>query len=142
MRSKMDNSVKPKYETPLPIEKYCRWLAALQHGIGSLKDSAQLTVMNPAGRACASDLMVLCERYLGKKISDHRDLILGWNRLRKSRGLKGSWKIRDGCIEGVFGQCVDQKGMPVNDLIVIYDPAVFIDDPVITVFLFVVKMIE
>ena len=54
---------------------------------------------------CTSNLLVLCERYLGKSIDAIEDLVKGWNLLRKDRLLKGEWEFEGNCIRGLFYEC-------------------------------------
>ncbi len=89
----------------IPIDKNRSWTAGLHEGIDKLDQNLKYAIMKPAGKACASDLMLLCEKYLGKKIATLEDLTAGWNMVRDKRGLAGRWKFEGNAIRGVFGEC-------------------------------------
>ena len=61
--------------------------------------------MRPAGEACAKELMALCEKCLGRKISSIEDLVTEWNILRDERNLKGKWVSEGNAVKGIFGEC-------------------------------------
>ncbi len=82
-----------------------RWIAALHGSIDKLDEGLKLSIMNSAGVKCAADLLLLCEKYLGKQINTVDDLISGWNILRDKRNLKGRWEYASDMIRGIFGEC-------------------------------------
>ncbi len=61
--------------------------------------------MRPAGEACASDLLDLCEGRLGEKVESVEDLVAGWNIVREERRLRGKWQIKGPTVTGIFEQC-------------------------------------
>ncbi len=61
--------------------------------------------MKPCGRGCASDILSLCEKYLGRKVGSLEDLIAGWNMIREKGGLTGKWEFERNAIRGVFKEC-------------------------------------
>jgi hypothetical protein len=65
----------------------------------------QRAIMKPAGEACASDLLALCEEYLGYEVRSVEDLVAGWNALREQRNLTGAWAFEGNGLRGVFGEC-------------------------------------
>ncbi|MBI1919584.1 MAG: hypothetical protein HYS23_00740 [Geobacter sp.] len=89
----------------IPVNKSRSWMARLHESIDQLDQTQQQTIMKPAGEACASDLMSLCEKYLGKKVSSVTDLVTGWNILREKRNLKGTWEFEGNGVRGIFGEC-------------------------------------
>lgn len=89
----------------IPISKNNRWVAGLHKSIDKLDHNLKLAVMKPAGKKCASDLLSLCEKYLGKHIDTIEDLVCGWNILRDKRNLIGNWKFEGNNIRGIFGEC-------------------------------------
>lgn len=89
----------------IPINKNRSWIASLHESIGKLDENKKASIMEPAGKACAVDLLLLCERALGKKVSSVEDLVAGWNMVRDKRGLKGGWEFEADGIRGVFGEC-------------------------------------
>jgi len=66
---------------------------------------SKAAIMRPAGVACASDLLSLCEKYLGKKVDSLENLVTGWNLVREGRHLTGRWVIEGSSITGVFSEC-------------------------------------
>jgi len=89
----------------IPINKNRRWVARLHESIGQLDPGQQTTIMKPAGESCASDLISLCEKYLGKEVSCVNDLVTGWNAIRRQRNLKGKWEFEGNGVRGVFSEC-------------------------------------
>jgi hypothetical protein len=89
----------------IPIKKNRSWMARLHDGIDHLDQDLKYAIMKPAGEACASDILLLCERYLGKKVSTVEDIIAGWNIIRDRRNLKGRWVIEGNTLRGIFGEC-------------------------------------
>ena len=89
----------------IPIKKNRSWMARLHEGIGHLDHNLKCSIMKPAGEACASDILSLCEKYLGKKVSTMEDLMAGWNIIRDRRNLKGRWVIEGNTLRGIFGEC-------------------------------------
>lgn len=89
----------------IPINKNRRWMARLHESIDQLDQNLKYTIMKPAGEACASDLMSLCEKYLGKEVSSLEDLVTGWNVLREKRNLQGKWAFEGNGVRGIFGEC-------------------------------------
>ena len=89
----------------IPVEKNRRWVALLQKSIAGLDERQQAALMEPCGQGCAEDILVLCRKFLGRKVGSIDDLVEGWNRIREQRGLTGRWeRLQDG-FEGVFGEC-------------------------------------
>ena len=101
----MKESGKDKKQFAVPIEKNQRWIEALEQGIDALDEDIRATIMKPAGESCASDIRILCEKYLGRRIYSLDDLIAGWNKLRENRGLNGRWEITENHVRGVFEEC-------------------------------------
>ncbi len=89
----------------LPINKNRTWIARLHESIDRLDPNLKLAVMKPAGVACASDLMLLIEKYTGKRASSVADLVAGWNIVREKRGLSGRWELDGNIVRGVFNEC-------------------------------------
>ncbi len=89
----------------IPIDKNRSWIARLHESIDQLDKNLKYTIMKPAGKACASDLMSICEKYLGRTVSSVEDLVTGWNILRNKRSLKGKWKFEGNTVRGIFGEC-------------------------------------
>ncbi len=89
----------------IPTNKNRSWVAGLHEGIQRLDQDRQRAIMKPAGAACASDLMSLCEKYLGKEVRSLDDLVTGWNVLREKRNLTGKWEYEGNGLRGVFGEC-------------------------------------
>ncbi len=89
----------------IPINKNRSWIARLHESIDHLDESLKFAVMRPAGEACASDLLSLCERYLGRKVSSMEDLVDGWNMVRDKANLTGRWKFEGNTLRGIFGEC-------------------------------------
>ncbi len=89
----------------IPVNKNRSWIAHLHKGIDQMDEHTKAAIMRPAGEACASDLLSLCEKRLGKKIESVDDLIAGWNMVRDERRLHGKWQIEGHTIRGVFGEC-------------------------------------
>jgi hypothetical protein len=89
----------------IPVDKNRSWITGVYKGIEGLEESTKASIMRPAGQACAGDIAVLCERYLGRAINTTDDLVSGWNILRERRGLTGLWKTEGNIIRGVFGEC-------------------------------------
>lgn len=89
----------------IPIDKKRNWITCLYEGMGCLDEDAKSTVMKPSGRACAGELLLLCERQLRKKVTSVRELVEGWNMVRDKRGLKGKWEFEGDTVSGVFNEC-------------------------------------
>lgn len=89
----------------IPINKNKNWIAGLHESIDQLDQDLKLAIMKPAGMRCVSDILLLCEEYLGKKINTVEDLVTGWNILRAKRNLKGNWIFEGNFIRGLFGEC-------------------------------------
>lgn len=89
----------------LPANKNRTWTAAIHKSIDRLGEADKAAVMKPAGRACAADILVLCERHLGIRVSSIDHLVSGWNMIREKRGLTGLWQYEPNAIRGVFGEC-------------------------------------
>lgn len=89
----------------IPIRKNRSWMARVHQGIDHLDLDVKCAIMKLAGQACASDILLLCERYLGKKVGSVEDLIAGWNIIRSRRNLKGSWVKEGNTLRGIFGEC-------------------------------------
>jgi hypothetical protein len=86
--------------------KKCRsWIAGLHEGIDQFEEDLKNKIMKPTGNSCASDLLALCEKFLGKKIDSVKGLISAWNILREKRNLRGKWEFEGNNIRGVFGEC-------------------------------------
>jgi len=89
----------------IPINKNRSWIAHLHKGIDQMDERTKAAIMRPAGISCASDLLPLCENYLGKKIESIEDLVTGWNILRERQHLTGKWIIESNSITGIFSEC-------------------------------------
>ena len=89
----------------IPINKNRSWIAHLHRGIDQMDEHSKAAIMRPAGAACASDLLTLCEERLRKKVESIEDLVTGWNMIREERRLKGKWQIEEHTIRGVFAEC-------------------------------------
>jgi hypothetical protein len=89
----------------IPVDKNRTWMASLHKSINQLDDNLKSAIMKPAGQACATDLLTLCEKYLGNKIHTVDELISGWNIIRDRRKLTGRWESHGDTIRGVFGEC-------------------------------------
>ncbi len=89
----------------LPVSKNRSWIAQLHKSIGKLDTEEQAQVMKSCGQGCASDLLSICEKILGKKVGSLEDLVAGWNMLREQRGLTGGWKFEPNAVRGKFGEC-------------------------------------
>ncbi len=89
----------------LPINKNKTWIALLHKSINRLDENQQAAIMKPCGEGCASDILVLCEKFLGKKVHSLEDLITGWNMIRDKRGLTGRWEFEPNAIRGIFREC-------------------------------------
>jgi predicted hydrocarbon binding protein len=89
----------------IPLGKNRSWIAHLQQGIDQLDETLKLAIMRPAGQACASDLLSLCEKYLQKRVSSVEDLVNGWNIIRDERNLTGRWEFEGNVVRGAFGEC-------------------------------------
>jgi predicted hydrocarbon binding protein len=87
------------------IRKNRSWIAHLHKGIDQMDVPAKADIMRQAGAACASELLCLCQKYLGKRIESVEDLVVGWNMIREERRLRGKWQIRGRTIMGVFAEC-------------------------------------
>jgi hypothetical protein len=61
--------------------------------------------MGLAGKSCATDLLLLCEKYLGEEVSSVEDLVTGWNIIRDKRNLTGRWEFEGNTLRGIFGEC-------------------------------------
>ncbi len=89
----------------IPVDKNRRWAAGLYKGIDQLDENAKAALMRPAGQACADDIVVLCEKYLGRAVNTVADLVSGWNMVREDRNLTGKWEIKGDVIRATFGEC-------------------------------------
>lgn len=89
----------------IPIDKNKKWVASLHRSIDQLGEKHKAAIMKQVGMNCASDLLTLCEGYLGRQIDIFEDLVSGWNILRDSRNLKGNWKLENGIAHGIFDEC-------------------------------------
>ncbi len=89
----------------LPVSKNKKWIAQLLASIDFLSEDQKVRIMKPAGRDCASDILALCEKYLGRQVSSLEELTAGWNIIREKRGLQGRWEIQGGVFRGVFSEC-------------------------------------
>ncbi len=89
----------------IPINKNRSWIAQIHKSIDQMDKQMKTVIMRPAGAACASDLLKLCQERLQKKIESIEDLVAGWNIIREERQLKGKWQIEGHTIRGVFGEC-------------------------------------
>lgn len=89
----------------IPIDKNKRWVESLLNSIDQLSEDLKAAIMKQAGKGCVSDIVMLCEDHLGRKIDTIQDLVNGWNILRESRNLKGGWKMESGKVHGVFNEC-------------------------------------
>ena len=89
----------------LPINKNKSWISLLHKSISGLDENQQAAIMKPCGQGCASDLLSLCEKLLGKKVNSLEDLITGWNMIRDKRGLTGRWEYEPNAVRGIFKGC-------------------------------------
>ncbi len=89
----------------IPVDKNRSWMAHLHESIDQLDNNLKCAIMKPAGKACASDLMLLCEKYLARRVSSVGDLVTGWNMLRDKRKLNGKWEFQGNTVRGIFGEC-------------------------------------
>ena len=89
----------------IPTDKNRKWVANLHKSIDQLGEEHKAFIMKQAGMNCASELLTLCESYLGRRIDTIKDLISGWNILRNSRNLNGSWKLENDRAHGIFNEC-------------------------------------
>lgn len=87
------------------IEKNKKWVASLHESIDQLSEQQKTFVMMQAGKACAADLLLLCEDQLGREIDTVENLVRGWNTLRDSRNLKGKWQFKNGAAHANFNEC-------------------------------------
>lgn len=89
----------------LPVNKNRSWIAELQKSIDRLNNADKAAIMKPAGQACAADVVALCERYLGIRVSSIEHLVTGWNMIREKRGLTGRWEYEKQGVRGIFREC-------------------------------------
>ena len=89
----------------LPIAKNKSWVSLLHRSIAGLDEQQQAAIMKPCGQGCAEDILLLCEKILGRKVETIEDLIAGWNLRREQRGLNGKWEFEQDTIMGVFREC-------------------------------------
>ncbi len=89
----------------IPIEKNKSWISLLHKSIAGLDEKQQAALMKSCGQGCASDILFLCEKFLGRKVASLEDLIAGWNMIREKRGLSGMWEFEQEGIRGVFKEC-------------------------------------
>lgn len=89
----------------IPIDKNRSWMASVYEGIDQLDQNVKAAIMKPAGQACADDIVLLCEKYLGRPVKTVDDLVSGWNTIRERRNLTGKWEIKGNNIRGIFGEC-------------------------------------
>jgi predicted hydrocarbon binding protein len=89
----------------LPINKNRNWISLLHKSISGLDKNQQAAIMKPCGQGCASDLLSVCEKLLGKKVNSLEDLIAGWNMIRDKRGLTGRWEFEPKAVRGIFSEC-------------------------------------
>lgn len=81
------------------------WVEALESGLGGLSEEARLSVMRPAGAACARQIWRLCAEQLGREIGGPEDLVAGWNLLRQARGLVAGWRLVPGGAVAELDSC-------------------------------------
>jgi len=89
----------------IPIKKNRSWMARVHQGIDHLDLDVKCAIMKLAGQACASDILLLCEKNLGKKVRTVEDLITGWNNIRERMDLHGRWEKEGNALRGVFSEC-------------------------------------
>jgi predicted hydrocarbon binding protein len=89
----------------MPKKKMRDWMAKLHQTIGSLDEEFQRSLVKPCGERCANDLLQIIEKHTEKKIESVKDLVSGWNSLRKSRKLNGGWQYGDLLIKATFYEC-------------------------------------
>jgi hypothetical protein len=89
----------------LLLDKNMRWIGALEKSVSALPAGQQKALMAEAGRSCAGEVLVLCEKSLGREIFSIEDLIEGWNLLRSSRNLYGGWVRVGNTVKGLFTEC-------------------------------------
>jgi predicted hydrocarbon binding protein len=91
--------------TDAPVTKMRRWMTCVHESIGDLGCEQAPATMKRAGEACAADLMLLCEKHIGRKIGSVTDLLESWNELRIERNLGGRWEFEDNIVSAVFSEC-------------------------------------
>lgn len=89
----------------LPINKNKSWTTLLHQSVNRLDQTLQAAIMKPCGEGCATDILSLCEKCLGKKVDSLEDLITGWNMIREKRGLTGKWEFETQAVRGIFKEC-------------------------------------
>ncbi len=80
-------------------------MSLLHKSISALGENQALAVMKPCGQGCATDILALCEKILGRKVGSLEDLVAGWNTIREERGLAGKWEFEAGAVKGTFKEC-------------------------------------
>jgi hypothetical protein len=90
---------------PLQLEKYKRWIGAIEKGIVGLDPQQQKLVKQEPGRECSLDIWALCEKALETTVDSVADLVRGWNLVRQSRNLHGDWVLEGKVVRGVFEEC-------------------------------------
>jgi len=88
----------------IPLNKNKSWVARLHESIDQLDQNTKYSIMKPAVKACAADLLSLCEKHLGREVSSIEDLVTGWNTVRDKRNLQGRWEFEGNTIRGIFGE--------------------------------------
>ena len=68
--------------------------------------------MKPCGQGCAEDILLLCEKLLGRKVETIEDLIAGWNLRREQRGLNGKWEFEQDAIGSYSGNAAARWSAP------------------------------
>jgi len=89
----------------IPIDKNKNWMSRLYNSIDQLDQNLKAAMLKPAGEACADDIVVIAEKYIGRPVVTVEDLVFGWNMLREQRKLTGKWEIQGGVISGIFAEC-------------------------------------
>lgn len=89
----------------LPVDKNKSWISLLHKSISGLDEKQQASIMKPCGQGCASDILSLCEKSLGRKVNSLEDLVAGWNMIRDRRGLTGRWEFERNAVRGIFKEC-------------------------------------
>ncbi len=77
----------------IPINKNRSWIAHLHRGTDQMDERSKAAIMRPAGAACASDLLTLCEERLQKTVESIEDLVTGGE--HDSRGTASERQVAD-----------------------------------------------
>jgi hypothetical protein len=89
----------------IPVNKNKRWVAGLHESIDQLDQAMKSAIVQRSGKACAADLLSLCEKRLGRPLRSTEDLRIAWNMLRDDRNLGGRWEVQGNDLRGIFDEC-------------------------------------